>query len=116
MACLSQNDFGQDGRAFRQMFVVAFALAEMERQVEHCFANDEQRQQEHIATQQHSSEAAEQDREMEHDDACVRLEHENRQHRAAIFAAANVVAEERVQVTRDETNGGESQLAIVYEM
>jgi hypothetical protein len=57
-------------------------------------AGDQNRQYARVAPQRHGHEASDEDRQVQHDDPCIRLDHQLRYEDASILAATQIVDEE----------------------
>src|ERR1700754_3173926 len=82
------NPIGENWRMVVQLGCVCCALCKVQSQVEQRFANDEQQKDEYIASQRHCNDAADNDRDVQNDDASIRLEHQNWNGGPAVLAMA----------------------------
>src|SRR5882757_9368831 len=73
---------------------------EVQAEVEHRFADDEQHENADIAAERHRYESAKKDGNVKDDDSGIRLRHEDCHDGSAILAAAEVVHKERPEVAR----------------
>ena len=101
---------GKIGGCSRFGDVVLQSFAQMQAEVEQRFADDEHHEHADVAAERHRYEAAEQDRDVQHDDPRVRLQHQHEHDGSAVLAAAEVVDEERPEVARRERDDAPPQV------
>ena len=79
------------------------SLAQVQAEVEHCFADDEDRENADVAAERHRYKRAKNDGDVKHDDSRVGLHHQDDYDGPAVLAAAEVVHEERPKMACDES-------------